>query len=80
MAKKKQTKIEVEEPQVQEEVVVKTTPVVEQPKTKRKEPVYKKAEDGWEIKNRTYFLKNRQKPLSYMHKSANLYYFDEEKG
>ena len=80
MAKKKQTKIEVEEPQVQEEVVVKTTTVVEQPKTKRKEPVYKKAEDGWEIKNRTYFLKNRQRPLSYMLKSANIYYFDEEKG
>ena len=40
MAKKKETKkVEVEEPQVQEEVAVKTAPVVEQPK------------DTWEIKN-----------------------------
>ena len=48
MAKKQETKKEV----VTEEV----TQVVEQPKATRKEPSYKKAEDGWEIKNRTYFL------------------------
>jgi hypothetical protein len=73
MAKKQETKIEVEE----------TSQVVEQPKaTKatRKEPSYKKSKDGWEIKNRTYFLRNGLKPLSYMVKSANIYYFDEEKG
>ena len=34
----------------------------------------------WEIKNRVYYLKNRRKPLSYILKSANIYYFDEEKG
>ena len=73
---KKTKKVEVEEPQVQS--VVETPQVVEQPK--RKEPTYKKAEDGWEIKNRTYFLRNKLKPLSYMIKSANIYYFDEEKG
>jgi len=72
MAKKQETKKEI----VTEEV----TQVVEQPKKTRKEPSYKKAEDGWEIKNRTYFLKNGLKPLSYMIKSANIYYFDEEKG
>ena len=80
MAKKaKKTEVEVKESQLQEEVVVKTPPV-EQPKIKRKEPSYKKAEDGWEIKNRTYYLRNGLKPLSYMIKSANIYYFDEQKG
>ena len=77
---KKTKKVEVKEPQVQEEVVVKTPPVEQQPKIKRKEPSYKKAEDGWEIKNRTYFLRNRQKPLSYLIRSSGIYWFDEEKG
>ena len=77
MAKKKETKkVEVEEPQVQEEVVVETPRVVEQPKPKSKPH----PEDGWEIKDRTYFLISRQKPLSYMIKTAGIYYFDEEKG
>ena len=61
-----------------EKVVVEETQTVE--KTKRQEPSYKKAEDGWEIKNRTYFLRNGKKPLSYMLRSANIYYFDEQKG
>jgi hypothetical protein len=79
MAKKQETKkVEVEEPQIQEEIMVET-PVVKE-KSKRKEPTYKKAEDGWEIKNRMYRLKGRKKPLSRMIPSANLYYFDEEKG
>ena len=77
---KKTKKVEVEEPQIKEEVAVETAPVVKQPKVTRKEPSYKKAEDGWEIKNRTYYLRNGLKPLSYMIKSANIYYFDEEKG
>jgi len=68
---KKTKKVEVEEPQVQEETVV-----VEQPKQKVETP----SKPKWEIKNRTYYLKNRQKPLSYMIRSANVYYFDEEKG
>ena len=70
MAKKK-TKVEVEEtPQVVE------TPVVATPKPKQVEP--KKPE--WEIKDRTYFLKGGNKPLSRSIKSANIYWFDEEKG
>ena len=85
MAKKKETKVEVETPQV-EETVVMEQPVVETPKMeikekpKRKDPVYKKAEDGWEIKDRIYKLKGSKKPLSRMIKSADIYYFDEEKG
>ena len=74
MAKK--TKIEVEEPQVKEEVVVKTPPVVEQPKAKE----IKKPSNEWEIKDRVYYLKGNKKPLSYMMRSANIYWFDEEKG
>ena len=77
---KKETKVEVEEPQIQEEVAVKSAPVVEQPKVKRTGPVYKKSEDGWEIKDRIYRLKGYKKPLSRMIKSADIYYFDEEKG
>ena len=77
---KKTKKVEVEEPQIQEEVAVETAPVIEQPKVKRKEPTYKKSEDGWEVKDRMYRLKGSKKPLSRMIKSANLYYFDEEKG
>ena len=81
MAKKQETKkVEEKLPQIQEEMVTKTTSVVEEPKVIRKEPSYKKAEDGWEIKDRTYFLKNKQKPLSYKIKTADIYWFDEEKG
>ena len=84
MAKKKK---EVVEETTTEETVVMETPVIETPKveveikkTKRKEPTYKKAEDGWEIKNRIYRLKGNKRPLSRMIKSADIYYFDEEKG
>jgi hypothetical protein len=82
MAKKQKTKVEVEDPQVKEEVIVET-PVVETvkvEKSKRVEPIYKKSEDGWEIRDRMYRLKGGKKPLSRMLKSANIYYFDEEKG
>ena len=83
MAKKQKTKVEVEKPQIQEEVVVKTPPVVEQPKAKTpvvEKPSQKKKGDGWEIKNRTYVLSNGKKPLSRMIRSANIYYFDKELG
>ena len=80
MAKKQETKkVEVEQPQIQEEVVVETPPVVEQPKATRKEPTNKKTNDGWEIKDRVYYLKGK-KPLSHMIRSANIYWFDENKG
>ena len=76
MAKKKETKVEEIIPQP-EKVLVKE-PVVEKPK--RKDPIYKKAEDGWEIRDRMYRLKGNKKPLSRSIKSADIYYFDEEKG
>ena len=76
MAKK--TK-KVVEPQVEkafeetfEEVVVETPPVVKQPKIEK--------EKKWEIKDRMYYLKNGKKPLSKSIKSADIFWFDEEKG
>ena len=52
------------------------TPVIEQPVAKK--ATVKK--DSWEIKDRIYYLKDGKKPLSRMIKSANIYWFDEEKG
>ena len=76
MAKKK--KETIEEPIV-EETVVMEEPVVETPKVKKEvKPEPKK--DEWEIKDRIYFLKGDNKPLSYSIRSANLFYFDKEVG
>ncbi len=69
MAKKQETKKEVEVPVVE-------TPVVETLKPKKIE----KKKSEWEIKDRVYYLKGKRKPLTYMLKSSNLYYFDAEKG
>ena len=58
-----------------------TPPVVEQPKVET--PVMEKPlpnKDKWEVKDRQYFLRKGNKPLSYTVKSANIYWFDEEKG
>ena len=64
------------------EVPVVETPVVEtsKPKKQRTEPVYKKSVDGWEIKDRIYRLRGDKKPLSRSIRSANIHWFDEEKG
>ena len=69
MAKKQETKKEVEVPVVE-------TPVVETPKLKKVET--KKPE--WEVKDRQYYLTGNLSPLSYSIKSSNIYWFDEEKG
>ena len=68
MAKKQETKKEVEVPVVE-------TPIVETPKPKKIE----KKKSEWEIKDRVYYLKGKRKPLTYMLKSSNVYYFDAEK-
>ena len=68
MAKKEKTE-KVEVPVVE-------TPVVETPKPKKVET--KKPE--WEIKDRIYYLKGNKKPISRMIKSANIFWFDKEKG
>ena len=73
---KKAKKVEVEEPQVQEETVV-----VEQPKTVVKEkPLPTPKKDIWEIKDRVYYLKGRKRPVSRSIRSSSIHYFDEEKG
>jgi len=75
MAKKTKTKVSYQGDPGDEhiEVAVKETvkPVKETPKPKK---------DIWEIKDRTYFLRGGKKPLSYTIKSANVHWFDEEKG
>ena len=70
---KKTKKVEVEEPQT--ETMVETI-ITEEPKVRER----LKPSNEWEIKDRVYHLKGNQKPLSRSIKSANIYYFDEEKG
>jgi hypothetical protein len=68
MAKKKETtKVEVA-PEV------KATVAVEKPTVKTP------AKPKWEIKDRIYYLKGNKKPLSRSIRSANIFYFDEDKG
>jgi len=74
MAKKQETKKDSYQGDPGDEHVEKTvvkTKTVETPKPKK---------ENWEIKDRLYYLKNNKKPLTYMMKSSNIYYFDEEKG
>ena len=73
MAKKQETKKEVDIP-VAEAPVVETPPVVEQPRERIK------PKNEWEIKDRVYYLKGNKKPLSRSIRSSNIFYFDEEKG
>ena len=75
MAKKQKTQVVtkevIEQPKIE-------TPVMEVPEPKARER--KKPANEWEIKDRMYLLKDGKKPLSRSIKSANIYYFDEEKG
>tara|TARA_R110000823_G_scaffold194798_2_gene326169 strand:+ start:208 stop:1080 length:873 start_codon:yes stop_codon:yes gene_type:complete len=86
MAKKQTKKVEVEEPLVEETVMVQEPAVVEAPKTepksrpKRASDQKKLLTDGWEFKNRVYRLKGNKKPLSRSIKGANIHWFDEEQG
>ena len=57
--------------------------VIKEPQVKketRKEPTYKKLEDGWELKDRMYYLKNNATPLTYLIRGSNIFWFDKEKG
>ena len=85
MAKKANTKKVEVEPQIEtmEEVVTEffEDTVVAEPKIKKpvaETPRPKK--NSWEVKDRTYVLKNNATPLSKSIRSANIYYFDEELG
>jgi hypothetical protein len=81
MAKKaKKTEIVEVEPQIEtmEEVVTEffEETVVAKPKTRER----LKPANEWEIKDRLYYLQGDKKPLSRSIKTANVYYFDKEKG
>ena len=75
MAKKKETK-KVVEPLIEKDFKEVETPVMETPIPKKVEPKKPK----WEIKDRVYLLKHNKSPVSKSIKSANIYWFDEEKG
>ena len=78
MAKKKETKVEVQESQLKETVTIEE-PKVEVSKIKKEtKPEPKK--DKWELKDRTYWLTRKRRPLSYMIRTSNIHWFDEEKG
>ena len=70
MAKKKETKVEVEQPEVKSTNEMKQV-VIEKPQPKKQE---------WEIKDRMYYLKNGKSPLTYLIRGSNIFWFDEEKG
>ena len=75
MAKKQTKKVEVEEPYVEETIVV------EAPKPEPK-PIAKELpkKDVWEIKDRMYNLTGNKKPLSRSIRATGVYWFDEDKG
>ena len=86
MAKKANTTKKVEvKPQIEtmKEVVTEffEETVVAEPKIKK--PVMdtpKPKEKKWEIKDRLYYLKGSNKPISRSIRSSGIYFFDEEKG
>ena len=84
MAKKQTKKVEVEEPLVEERTAVQEPAIVEAPKPEpkpiREEPTNPKLGDGWEMKDRMYYLLGNKSPLTYLIRGSNIYYFDEEKG
>ena len=76
MAKKKKEAM-VEEPIVEETVVMEQPEVKPEIKREKKNPI---SDDGWEIKDRLYILKGVDKPLSKSIRACNIYWFDEKKG
>jgi hypothetical protein len=79
MAKKQKT-IEVEEPMVQEITVEPTKEQLKELVIEEKPRERKKPTNEWEVKDRVYYLKGKDKPLSRSIKATNIFYFDEEKG
>ena len=75
MAKKQTKKVEVEQPYVEETIVVEAPKP--EPKQIAKELPKK---DTWEIKDRIYNLTRGKRPLSRSIKATNIYWFDEDKG
>ena len=81
MEKKKESFIEKAAKVITGNTDAEQVEVMEQPgKTKRVEKQNKVLEDGWELKDRIYRLTGNKKPLSRSIRSANIHWFDEEKG
>jgi hypothetical protein len=78
MAKKQTKKVEVQEPYVEETVVVEAPKPEPKPQPVIKEELPKK--DVWEIKDRMYYLTKNRSPLTYLIRGSSIYWFDEEKG
>ena len=74
---KRQTRTAARKAVKKTDTVVLDNPVVQEQPVARK-PIVKK--DTWEIKDRIYYLKDGKTPLSRMIRSANIYWFDEDKG
>ena len=83
--KKEEKKVEAEQPEIKaanetvEVVIEKPKPekvVFRGPEVQPKETT----EDGWEIKDRMYYLRNNKSPLTYLVRGSNIFWFDEEKG
>tara|TARA_Y100000593_G_scaffold57256_1_gene106579 strand:- start:7190 stop:8086 length:897 start_codon:yes stop_codon:yes gene_type:complete len=72
----KDSKETVVEQEVVEQPKVNVDPNIPKP-PKDTKPIFK---DGWELKDRTYYLKGSAKPLARILRSSGLYWFDEEKG
>lgn len=77
---KKQTKAKATEVVVEQDAVEVLEQQVEVKKPTRVEKTNKTLSDGWELKDRIYKLKGSKKPLSRSVRSANIHWFDEEKG
>ena len=69
-AAKAAPKVEVAQPEIKATNKM-VEVVIEKPQPKKPD---------WEIKDRVYYLKGRRKPLTRAIRSANIYWFDEEKG
>ena len=80
MAKKKKEKATEPEFKVANEIKEVIIKEPQEKKETRKEPTYKKLEDGWELKDRMYYLKNDATPLTYLIRGSNIFWFDSEKG
>jgi len=77
---KKAKKTETVETPVQEVTVEPTKEQLKELVIEEKPRERIKPSNEWEVKDRMYLLKGGKKPLSRSIKSANIYYFDEEKG
>ena len=76
MTKKRQSNAVVEKQGIEKKTIKSSVDVVIPTGTRETK---KEKNSDWEIKDRTYILKGKQ-PLSFVLRSSNLFWFDEDKG